>query len=189
MTTKTTTRTAAKATKKAPAANNNIAEAGSLENTGSQAKPVVAKDIDVHQYITVRNGFQGKLVYISSKTGESFTWDEFGSEQEMELLELRNAKSGAKKFFINNWFMFDDEWVIDYLGLRQYYKHAVQIEDFDKIFSKTPAEIKEIIAGMSDGQKKSVAYRASVLIAEGKIDSHKVITTLEESLNVELIER
>ena len=155
----------------------------------SESKQIVAKDIDIHQYVTVRNGFQGRLVYVSPKTGENFVWDGFGTEQEMELLELRNAKNSAKKFFQNNWFMFDEDWIVDYLGLKHFYKHAVKIEDFDKIFSMSPTDIKSTITALSDGQKKSVAYRAKVLIAEGEIDSNKAINALEEALGVELVER
>lgn len=160
-----------------------------LKEAPVENKPLVAKDIDVHQYVTVRNGFQGKLVYVSQKTGEHFVWDGFGTEQEMELLELRNAKNSAKKFFQNNWFMFDEDWIVDYLGLKHFYKHAVKIEDFDKIFEMSPAEIKNTVTALSDGQKKSVAYRAKLLIAEGEIDSNKAINALEEALGVELIER
>ena len=159
------------------------------KETPVENKPLVAKDIDIHQYVTVRNGFQGKLVYVSPKTGEHFVWDGFGTEQEMELLELRNAKNSAKKFFQNNWFMFDEDWIVDYLGLKQFYKHAVKIEDFDKIFEMSPAEIKSTVASLSDGQKKSVAYRAKMLITEGEIDSNKAINALEEALGVELVER
>lgn len=164
----------------------------SAENTEANIQtnaPMVAKEIDLHQFVTVRNGFQGKLTYTSQKTGEHFVWDGFGAEQEMELLELRNAKNSNKKFFLNNWFMFDEDWVVDYLGVKQFYKHAVKIEDFDKIFTMSPTEIKNTIAPLSAGQKKSVAYRAKVLIAEGEIDSNKAINALEESLGVELIER
>lgn len=175
----TTNKSSAKATTK-------VAE---YKEVPVENKPLVAKDIDVHQYVTVRNGFQGKLVYVSPKTGEHFVWDGFGTEQEMELLELRNAKNSAKKFFQNNWFMFDEDWIVDYLGLKHFYKHAVKIEDFDKIFEMSPAEIKNTVTALSDGQKKSVAYRAKMLIAEGEIDSNKAINALEEALGVELIER
>lgn len=152
-------------------------------------KPIIAKDIDIHQYITVRNGFQGRLIYRSPKTRELFVWDSFGAEQEMELLELRNAKNSAKKFFINNWFMFEDEWVVDYLGLKQYYQHALNIEDFDDIFKMSPSDIKKTINELSPGQKKSVAYRAKTLIDEGAIDSIKAINVIEDALGIELIER
>ena len=153
-------------------------------------KPVV-KEIDPTQYVTVLNGYQGKLTYKSKKTGELFKWNEFGSEQEMELRELRNAKNTYKKYFEKNWFMFSDEfaWVIDYLGVGQYYKNAISIDEFDTIFQKSPDELKKIIEGLSDGQKKAVAFRAKTLIADEVIDSNKVIRTLEEILGVELIER
>lgn len=152
-------------------------------------KPIVPKDIDPEQYVTVRNGFQGRLVYVSKHTGERFVWDQFGAEQEMELRELKNAKNSYKKFFDNNWFMFDEDWIVDYLGVQRFYRNAVRIEDFDEIFQKDAKTISEIISDMSDGQKKSVAYRARVLIADGAIDSNKAITALEESLGVELVER
>mgnify|MGYP001443490015 FL=1 len=152
-------------------------------------KPIVPKDIDPEQYVTVRNGFQGRLVYVSKHTGERFVWGQFGAEQEMELRELKNAKNSYKKFFENNWFMFDEDWIVDYLGVQRFYRNAVRIEDFDEIFQKDAKTISEIISDMSDGQKKSVAYRARVLIADGAIDSNKAITALEESLGVELVER
>lgn len=155
------------------------------KNNQKASKP---KKVDSSQMITVYNGFQGRLVYISSRTGEEFVWNEFGGEQEMELRELRNAKNSAKPFFINNWFMFDeaDDWVIDYLGLGMYYKNCLNIDEFDAIFTLTPDEIREKISNISDGQKQSLAYRAKQLYARGEIDSNKVIKSLEESLNIKL---
>ena len=61
--------------------------------------------------------------------------------------------------------------------------------NFDDLFTKEPSEIKDIIGKLSIGQKKSLAYRAKQLIGEGNIDSRRVITALEESLGIELIER
>lgn len=153
-----------------------------------EEKPIIPKDVDPSQYIIVRNGFQGMLVYKSSRTGEVFKWDSFGAEQEMELRELRNAKNSAKAFFINNWFMFDEDWVIDWLGVRQYYKHAIPIDSFDDIFKLTPAKLKDAVSKLSRGQKRSVGYRATELIKEGEIDSRKTISALEEALGISLIE-
>ena len=182
---------ATKSIKKTPPAE---ATAPAVENTSeskvetSRKKPV-AREVDPHELVTVRNGFQGKLVYVSKKTGERFVWEQFGEEQDMEIGELRNARSSSKAFFENNWFMFDEQWIVDYLGMNKYYKYALKIEDFDEVFKKTPEEIEGIVASMSDGQKKSMAYRARALIATGDIDSNKVITALEKCLDTQLIER
>lgn len=165
--------------------NNNASQNVDTENT---EKAIIPKEVDPNQYIVVRNGFQGKLIY-KSRTGEKYVWDEFGSEQEIELRELKNAKTSHKKMFENNWFMFDEPWVIDYLGVRQYYQNALSIDNFDDIFNKTPSELKKAISVMSEGLKKSVAYRARQLIIDGSIDSRKTISTLEEALKVELVEK
>ena len=150
-----------------------------------------AKKVDPHQIITVRNGFNGRLVYISPKSGETYVWDQFGDEQEMELSEVKSAKSSAKNFFINNWFMFDDEdrWVIDYIGVGQFYKNALDLDKFDELFSDTPERIEEIVSKMSDGQKQSLAYRARQMVVDGSIDSRRVVAALERSLGVDLDEK
>lgn len=164
---------------------------GSVNPAGETApeKKPIPKKIDPHQYITVRNGFQGKLIYVSKRTGEKFVWENFGDEQEIELIELKNAKNASKKFFINNWFVFDDSWVIDYLGVGQFYKNALRLEDFDRVFTLSPDEIRETIGKLSAGQKRSLAYRAKELIAHGGIDSMRVISALEDALGIELTEK
>lgn len=146
-------------------------------------------ELDPNSIITVKNGFQGTLVYKSKKTGERFIWETFGDEQDIELSELKSAKNSYKSFFINNWFLIDDPDVIDYLGVGQYYDNALSFEEFESLFSQSPEEIEKKIASLSKGQKRSVALRARKLISEEAIDSNKVIATLEKSLSVELVER
>lgn len=177
-------------TRRSPAeGTSTAAERSAVEVSETTKKPVVPKEIDPNQIITVRNGFQGRLVYKSKRTGERWSWESFGAEQDMELSELKNARNSNKKYFINNWFMFDEDWVIDYLGMRQYYKNSLNIQDFDQLFKKPVGEIEDIISKLSEGQRKSVAYRAKQLIAEEEIDSNRVINTLEKCLGVELVER
>lgn len=147
------------------------------------------KKLDPDSIVTVKNGFNGKLVYTSSKTGERFFWDGFGDEQDMELSELKNARSSGKKYFINNWWLFDDPEVVDYLGMKKYYKFALNIDDFETLFDLPADKLADRISVLSEGQKKSVAYRAKQMIADGGIDSNRVIQTLEECLGIELVER
>lgn len=154
-----------------------------------QPKYRVKKNLDPNMIVTVKNGFQGVLVYVSARTHERFVWEEFGDEQDMELQELKNARNASKKFFENNWFIIDDTEVLAYLGVENYYKYALNTETFDELFTASPEKIKETISHLSDGQKKSVIYRAKRMIADKTIDSIKVINALEESLDIELIER
>lgn len=168
-----------------------VAEVTAETASVSAEKPVykVKRNLNPNMVVTVKNGFNGTLVYKSKRTGEVFVWDVFGSEQEMELQDLKAAKNTYKAFFINNWFLFDDPEVIEWLGMTQYYKHALNTDAFNDLFTATPDEIKKTVAKLSNGQKKSVAFRAKQLIQEGEIDSIKVINALEESLSIDLIER
>lgn len=161
------------------------------ERTVERTKPLIPKEVDLNQLIPVLNGYQGLLVYKSARTNEKFVWPEFGSEQMVELRELRNAKNTWKKYFINNWFMFDADyaWVVDYLGMGQYYKYALRIDEFDSLFKMSANEIEEAVSNLSAGQKRSVSYRAKQLIAAGEIDSFKAIAALERSLGIELVEK
>lgn len=187
---KPTKSTAASTTTKAAPAETAEEEAVTVSKTEPECRtPMVAKDIDLHQMVTVRNGFQGVLIYKDKRTGMDYRWDEFGDEQDMELGDLRNARGSAKKFFENNWFLFDEDWIPEYLGMSRYYKHALNSEDFDEIFEKSPEELEKTITELGEGQRKSVAYRARQLIASGDIDSRKTVSTLERCLGVELVEK
>lgn len=185
--------TGSKSTKTAQAAKAKTAAAPQVQETPvankTAEKPIVPKDIDQHMIVTVRNGFQGTLVYVSRKTGERFVWDAFGDEQDMEIGELRNARNSNKAFFVNNWFMFDEPWIVDYIGMAQYYKFAVSIDDFDDIFENSPEELADVVSGLSAGQKRSVAYRARQKIRDGSIDSNRKIAVLEQCLGTSLVER
>ena len=188
-------KTTAKANTKASTTKNNAPTKPEVEVVTEEAvvetrhEPFVPKKVDLHEVVTVRNGFQGMLIYTSKHTGEVWVWDAFGDSQDIEIGELRNARSSNKDFFENNWFMFDDPWVVDFLGVKQYYRNSVSIEEFDDIFSYDEEKLIETLNKMPAGQKKSVAYRASQLISEKKIDSLKTIEILERILGIELIEK
>ena len=66
---------------------NTRAKTATVDSTAEQSntaeKKMTPKKVDLNQFITVKNGFQGRLVYVSTRTGERFVWDGFGAEQEI----------------------------------------------------------------------------------------------------------
>lgn len=164
--------------------------ANDVEAPKAKDKPKLkVRSIGAHDIVTVRNGYQGSLSYISPRTGERYTWERFGDELDMDFQDLRNAKASSRRFFEQNWFMFDDPEVIEALGVQAYYKHALDIDEFEGLFDKSAKEIREIVSKLSDGQKRSVAYYAKKLVAKGQIDSLSVINMLEDTLGMVLIDR
>ena len=149
----------------------------------------VRKQLDPHTIVTVKNGFPGMLIYESSKTGEMFRWESLGDEQDMELQELKNARNASKAIYVNNWFRIDDPEILDYLGVAEYYKNALNLIDDETLRALKPEDIRSTVMKMSDGQKLALKYRVKQMIENGDIDSMKMITAFEEALGVELIER
>lgn len=151
----------------------------------------VPENVDPHMLIPVISGFHGILTYVNPRTKEETHWMQFGDVQDVELTDLRSVKSTCKKFYERNYFLFDDEysWVIKYLGVERFYDHTLSVDGFEDLFTKSPAEIKEILAETPTGQKMSLANAARTKIATGEIDSFKVIKALEEGLGVSLTEK
>lgn len=166
-----------------------VAAAHVVAEPAKKSSVIKPKNLDPTMYVTVRNGFPGLLVYKSSKTGEKFVFSGFGDEHEIELQELKKAKNDQKAFFANNWFLIDDPDVIEYLGVGQYYKDAFSYEEFEALTTMTADEVSKKIQNISEGQKAAVARYAGRLIREGRIDSIKVITALENGLGVQLNDR
>ncbi len=151
----------------------------------------IPEEVSPNDIVMVRNGFNGRLVYVSTKTGEKYVWDSFGDEAEMEVKELRTAKNSQKNFFVNNWFMFDDEysWIIPYLGVSKLYDNAMTIENLQGVLKKTPSEIKKVCSSLNDAQKRTLTYMVKELYANGEIDSLKTVSALESGLGISLSER
>ena len=145
-------------------------------------------DIPLNYEVDVINGFHGKLTYIGKSSGAFVEWEEFGDSQPLDLKELKNAYASQKKFFKENWWLFDDPDVIEFLRAEEFYKNALNSDGFDDIFTKTPDEITDIVSNMSRGQKKSLGYRAIEMINNGELDSRKTIMALKEALGFELVE-
>jgi hypothetical protein len=157
----------------------------STETRKCKTKPQLPLDM----LVEVQNGFNGKLIYKSKKNlGYRVIFNNFGDFEYMELSELVAAKNSQPKFFSKNWFLIDDQEVIDYLRVEKYYENSLSSEDISNFFEMSIDEIKKKIGRISDGQKQSIIYRAQEMVDSGEIDSRKKIEALEEALGVQLTE-
>lgn len=189
ITKKPTARSRARAKAETPEAEQKVEPKETTKRTVAKKPPIKPKKLDLNMYVTVRNGFPGLLVYVSKRTGETFLFEGFGTEHEMELQELKSCKNNSKGFFENNWFLIDDPEVIEFLGVGEYYRNAFSYAEFEAMADMTADEIAEKMKHISPGQKLAVTRYAARLIREGRIDSLKVIKTLEDGLGVQLTEK
>ena len=136
--------------------------------------------------VTVKNGFAGRLVYKSRRNGERFIWEETGDEQDLEYQTLKDVRNSNKEFFINNWFIIEDQDVIDALNLKKYYEGSIRMDTLYQLVEQKPEVIERTVRDMPDGPKDTLKMRLRQMIADEEIDSIKVIAAFERSLGVKL---
>lgn len=139
--------------------------------------------------ILVKNGFYGRLIVHLPKAGYDIIFDNFKDEDYIELAELKTLRNSSPKLFKSGWLIIDDPDVIEFLTLEGLYKNTLSLDEMCNIFMLSSEELVEKILNMSDGQKKSVTYKALELIETGEIDSRKIIESLEQALNTQLVEK
>ena len=160
--------------------------------TTSTRKKVAEKEFNPTDLIPVKNGFQGRLIYVSKRqNGVTTIWNDFGDVEYLELAELVSARNTAKSFFRDNHWIIEDPDVLDYLGVSHYYDNSLDLDEIDEVLemgADQAEDLKQIIKNLPKGQKRTLAYRAKEKINDGEIDSRKIIDALEEVLEVQLIE-
>lgn len=158
----------------------------------AEEKPVVQEvravrdepELTPETFVSVRSGFNGRLVYKSKRTGERFVWEEMGSEQDMELRELKYARNANKAFFENNWFIIDDPRVRAWLGVERMYANMITPEDLEELIHSSPEEIEERIGRLTQGQKETLLYAVEKMNADRKIDSQRAMEAFQKSLGL-----
>ena len=166
-----------------------IATEAPVQGEVKASKPRVKKSLDPNMYVPVKNGFHGRLIFRDRVTGEEYEWSDFGDEIDLTLNTLQKARSGQRRFFSDNWFLIDDPEVIEYLNVGQYYKNALNYDEFDTVFDLPKDELVERVNSLSDGQKRGVAFAAKQKIESGDLFDLNIIKALEDALDTELIEK
>lgn len=147
------------------------------------AKVVDRPDFDIHDFVEVKNGHVGKLVYVSKKTGEEIVWDSYGDVQELELIELKSARASSKAFFARNYFLLDPD-VVTWLNVGKYYENYIDDDAIVKLSKRPDAEIKKYVNSLTDDQRETFIPRVIRLIDEKIIDSRRAEEAFSKSLGI-----
>ena len=161
-------------------------------------KKLAIKNLPLYTMVSVKNNLHNPLQYISTKTGLRVEWANYDITQPLSLEELIAMRNSQRKFFEKTWIsikgfndpeyedLFSVEEILDFLQVKQCYSNSLCPNNIDDIFSLSPDEIEKRVPNMSSGIKNSIIVRANELIKDNKLDSFKIITTLEKVLNCEL---
>ena len=133
----------------------------------------------------------GGAIYESNKIkGYTITWDDFGTVEFVELSELIAMRNSARRFFEDNWIVFEDTdeytaiQLYEFLKVTKYYEKVFTPETIETIFEMDEAELIRTVSGLSKGMKDTIAARAKIKYDAKELDSNKKIEALETALKV-----
>jgi hypothetical protein len=163
-----------------------------LSQNAVRAKEIQkSKKIPLDTVVPVICNTVGGAIYKSKKmVGYMVEWDEYGSEEFMELSELVAMRNTDRRFFTDNWIVLEDtdEYsafeLYDFLKVTKFYENILTPANIDKLFNMDNEAIIKIISGMSKGMKSTIASKVQQKIASGELDSTSKIDAFEDALNV-----
>lgn len=168
-----------------------------VSNTDKEETSAVAKKIQssvripLDTIVPVICNTVGGAFYSSKKImGYTVEWEDIGSVEYMELGELSSMKNTDKRFFEDNWIVFDDteeytaSELYDFLKVSKYYKNVLTPDNIDEIFTYPKDEIVKTISTLSRGMKETIAVRAKQKLDENTLDKN-IIDILESSLGIQ----
>jgi hypothetical protein len=145
-------------------------------------KRVVKRDDEV----TIMNTTTGKVEYVSKKTGQSWTFLEYGETDVIEVSELVTMKNAHPRYLKEPWLLILDDDVVDYLGLSQLYENVLNPDELDQFFNLPEDQMKSIIEKAPRGIKQLIVSVANRKIANKSFDSFSKINLIEETFKIEL---
>lgn len=164
-------------------------------NNEDATKPVVkttkATRIPLDTMITVVCNTIGGATYISKKaSGYIVEWEDFGSEEYMELGELVAMRNTDRRFFEDNWIVLEDTdeydamQLYEFLKVAKYYTNVFTSRNIDELFSYSKDKIAKTISTLSRGMKETIAVRAKQKLDDNTLDKN-IVDTLESALGIQ----
>lgn len=165
-------------------------------NNEDVEKPIATKKakanrIPLDTMVTVVCNTIGGATYISKKaSGYIVEWEDFGSEEYMELGELVAMRNTDRRFFEDNWIVLEDTEEYDavqlyeFLKVAKYYTNVFTSRNIDELFSYSTDKISKTISTLSRGMKETIAVRAKQKLDDNTLDKN-IVDTLESALGIQ----
>ena len=165
-------------------------------NNEDVEKPIATKKaksnrIPLDTMVTVVCNTIGGATYISKKaSGYIVEWEDFGSEEYMELGELVAMRNTDRRFFEDNWIVLEDTEEYDavqlyeFLKVAKYYTNVFTSRNIDELFSYSTDKIAKTISTLSRGMKETIAVRAKQKLDDNTLDKN-IVDTLESALGIQ----
>lgn len=126
--------------------------------------------------------------YKDSKTLDMYEWSEAGHSEYMTFDTLKNLWRNNKGYFKNLWLKPMDDRVINKFGLTKTYEKYEYLMESSNYTKKNIGDICNAIKETPNGLKFSICNKVKNLVISGEISDVSVIRTLENRLQINLVD-
>lgn len=185
----TTTKTAATEVQTEPIADDiKVAEVkpNTVKEKATKTAVKANKTYSPDDEILCRSVTSGELILIGKKTGNRYIWSNVNDEMYVLYQDLQSLKVTRSSYLYDpNFIILDEELVEQWTDLKDVYNQLLKIEDITALLSKTPEEIKSVLATLPKGLLERVKAIISDKIVAGEFDSILRIRAIDEALDTD----
>lgn len=162
------------------------------KTTAAVEKPVVAerREFLPSDEISCVSVTAGELIMIGRKTGNVYTWSNYGDTAQVEYQDLKAEKFNSKSRYIYDpLFIIDDDDVLhssEFKNVFESYQNILSAEDIEELFNLDNISFRKTLQGLPIGLQNSVRTIAAEKIQNGTFDSLSKIRTIDEILGTDL---
>lgn len=156
------------------------------EEVKEKTKPARRVDIDKYELIPVMNITNGKLVYVSNKTGVKYIWSQYGDIEYLEYQELQTMRVAHKSFLNEPFVIILNDDVVNNLGLTKMYENLIDLDDIESIFSLDNKKFIEVIEKSPRGIVHTIVTKAKELYKKNKLESITKINYINEKFGTDI---
>lgn len=129
------------------------------------------------KYVKVINLFDGTLNIKTSSMGtfDLYTFEKFGSEQDIMFSDLRKIRTANDRFTREGYYYIADEKVVEEMGLKDIYKNILSKDQIEKFITEDVSNVVDVFSSIPKGQQQSVVdYLVNKLSNDENLDLNKI---------------
>lgn len=162
----------------------------SVEDTVREVAPVIQKTYLPTEEISCVSVTSGELIMIGRKTGNLYSWSNYGDSAQVEYQDLKAEKFNSKSRYIYDpLFIIDDEELLatpEFKTVLDTYQNILSADDIETLFSLDNVSFRRTLKTLPKGIQNSIKSLAASKIQDGTLDSLQKIRAIDEVLGTDL---
>lgn len=161
------------------------------EKTEKVEKPVeivTTREYKSDDLIPCRSMTKGELVYTGKKSGEIYTWEDYGDITEVEYQDLLGLKAKKSAFIFETLFVIEDEELLEdpkWKDVKALYE-KIYSEDVDTLIDMNLNDFKRVFPTLPNGLQRAVSAEVATQMEAGTFDSLQKIKVIDEVCGTDL---